>query len=833
MPDVLPFAAVTDTALALVGGKGLSLALTAAAGLPVPPGFVVTTDADRRLKHTSPDDPFRNAITDAYAALGEGPVAVRSSATAEDGAETSFAGQQETVLGVEGVDAVVAAIERCRKSLFTERAVAYRRAQGVADAGLAMAVVVQKLVPADVAGVLFTRDPNDPTGRRMSVEASWGLGEAVVSGRVTPDRFAVDFETGEVLLRQAGDKRVEITPTGEREVPADRRTALCLTDTELSHLADLGRRVERFYGSPRDVEWAIAGGTVFLLQARPITTATAADRNEVRTQATAAAAALADSTGTVWVRYNLSETLPEPTPMTWAVVSRMLAGNGAFGALNADLGGDPDPTLGDLGAFDLIAGRPMANLSRMPRLQFKRPPIEYPFAALKADPKKALDPKPVLNPAKHGVLSAVVGLPALTWRLFRISNATRTQADTFPQKFLTQIAPTFATAAKAALATDWKALDTAVLHTAFKTWVEKTCVEFARDSLKPTAFAEFVWGQLVEVLKPKLGEEKARAAVAEVALGAKPPAEAALADAVRELAAGRLSREAFVERFGHRGRHEMELSNPRWSEDPAAVEGLMGVKPDEVSRRFGELEQKLDALAPVKADAAWERIAAEVKLTGPNRALLERAVKSLRTHLGLREAAKHYLLMGFAVIRKLLLELDSRYRLNGGIFYLLPAELPDLIAGKDLTPTISARKKRRQIELSLGVPPVLFSDDLDAIGRPLPVPAGAVSFDGTPLSAGVAEAVALVLLQPITPPTEPFVLVCPSTDPAWVALFAKAKAVVMETGGVLSHGAIVAREFGLPAVAGLPDITKRIRTGQTVRVDGGRGLVSIIEPTGG
>jgi phosphohistidine swiveling domain-containing protein len=827
MPDVLPFAAITDTALSLVGGKGLSLALTAKAGLPVPSGFVVTTEAYLRAKGQSADDQLRLAVSDAYSAIGGGPVAVRSSATAEDGAETSFAGQQETILGVEGADAVVAAVERCWKSLFTERAVAYRAAQGVADDGLAMAVVVQKLVPATVAGVLFTRDPQDPTGQRMSVEAAWGLGEAVVSGRVTPDRFTVGFETGEVLSRQPGMKAIEITAAGERPVPEEKQTALCLTDSELSQLADLGRRVERFYGSPRDVEWAIAGGTVHLLQARPIT-ASATDRDRVRRDVIAATAALAEPKGTVWVRYNLSETLPEPTPMTWAVVSRMLAGNGAFGLLNADLGGDPDPTLGDLGAFDLIAGRPMANLSRMPRLQFKRPPVEYPFAAMKADPKKALDPKPVLNPAKDGVLSALVRLPALTWRLFRISSATRKEADTFAARFTTQTAPAFATAAKAALATDWKALDTAVVHTAFNTWVEKTCVEFARDSLKPTAFAEYVWGQLVEVLKGKLGEEKAKAAVAEIALGAKPPAEAALADAVRDLSLGRITREAFVEGFGHRGRHEMELSQPRWAEDPEAVDALAGAKPDAISERFTELEQKLEGLAPLQGDVAWERIAREVQLTGANRALLEKAVRLLRTHLGLREAAKHYLLLGFVVLRRLLLELDSRFKLNGGVFFLLPNELPDLIAGKDLSAVIAQRKKRRQTELTLELPPVLFSDDLEAIGRPLPTPEGAESFHGTALSAGVAEAPALVLLQPTAPPSEPFVLVCPSTDPAWVPLFAKAKAVVMETGGVLSHGAIVAREFGLPAVAGLPDVTRRIRTGQRVRVDGGRGVVAIL-----
>lgn len=828
MPDTLPFAAITDTALSLVGGKGLSLARTAAAGLPVPPGFVVTTDAYRRLKNQSPDDALRRAVAEAYTSLGGGSVAVRSSATAEDGAETSFAGQQETILGVEGVDAVLAAIERCWKSLFTERAIAYRATQGVTDDGLAMAVVVQKLVPATVAGVLFTRDPQDPSGSRMNVEASWGLGEAVVSGRVTPDRFSLNFDTGEVLSRHAGVKAVEITPQGERPLSPEKQSALCLADAELTQLADLGRRVERFYNAPRDIEWAFAGGELFLLQARPITTSTTAEREAVRKQVIARTAALADPAGTVWVKYNLSESLPEPTPMTWAVVSRMLAGNGAFGQLNADLGGDPDPTLGDLGAFDLIAGRPMANLSRMPRLQFKRPPLEYPFAALKADPKKALDPKPILNPARDGVMSAIVRLPVLTWRLFRITSATRTQAETFPAKFNTQIVPTFVAAAKAALAQDWANLDTAVVHTAFKTWVEKTCVEFARESLKPTAFAEFVWGNLVELLKPKLGEERAKSAVGEIALGAKPPEEAALADAIRDLSSGKLSRPTFLERFGHRGRHEMELSAPRWGEDPTAVEAIVRKKPDPSPERFGELEQKIDALGPLKGEVAWERIAGEVNLTGPNRAMVEKAVKQLRVHLGLREAGKHYLMLGFAVLRRLLLELDARFKLNGGVFFLLPSELPDLLAGKDLSAKIIERKRRRQVELSLELLPVLFSDDLDAIGRAMPIPEGATSFDGTPLSAGVAEAVALVLHHPTDPPGEPFVLVCPSTDPAWVPLFAKAKAVVMETGGVLSHGAIVAREFGLPAVAGLPNITRRIRTGQRVRVDGGRGVVAVI-----
>jgi pyruvate,water dikinase len=832
MPDLLSFDAITDAGR--VGGKGHSLARMAAAGLPVPPGFVVATDAYRRLHGPGlrSDPAFAQAVLDAYRRLG-GPVAVRSSATAEDGAEASFAGQQETVLGVAGDDAVLDGIERCWASLHTDRAAAYRRQRGIPDDGLAMAVVVQALVPAEVAGVLFTRDPQDPTGRLMAVEASWGLGEAVVSGRVTPDRFRLRHDTGEVAERHPGLKAVRVTAAGEEPVPADRQTALCLSDTELSQLAELGRKVEAFYGDPRDVEWALAGGTFHLLQARPITTGSAADRERVRQEVVAELTAKADPRGTVWVRYNLSEVLPEPTPMTWGVVGRLLAADGGFGAMNRDLGAAPDPALGGESAFDLVAGRPMANLSRLPRMQFANPPVEYPFAALKADPRAALDPKPVLNPARVGFLR----LPGTIWRLFRMANATRRQAETFADRFTTETAPRFAAAARQALAEDWSGRGPADLAAAFRIWVEKTLVGFARESLKPTVFAELAWQTLAEILKPRLGEEKARSAVAEVALGARPPEDADLAAAVKGLAAGTVDRAGFLERFGHRGRNEMELARPRWSEDPGGLPQAHGPRSVGVpSASLQELEAKIAALAPKPEDPrdTWERTAAEAKLRGPALATATTWADRLRTYLGLREAAKHHLLLGYAVIRKALVELDRRSGLNGGVFFLLPTELDELVAGSDLSSRIADRKRRRRVELSLEVPPVLFSDDLAAVGRPAPVPDGATTFDGVPLSAGSAEAAALVLTEPGPPPDGPYVLVCPSTDPAWVPLFVTAKGLVMETGGVLSHGAIVAREFGLPAVAGLPGITRQITTGQRIRVDGGTGRVAILSsaPTG-
>jgi pyruvate,water dikinase len=506
-------------------------------------------------------------------------------------------------------------------------------------------------------------------------------------------------------------------------------------------------------------------------------------------------------------------------PMTWAVAQRLLAADGGFGAMNRDLGASPDPALGSRSAFDLVAGRPMMNLSRLPRMQFAVPPIEYPFAALKADPRKALDPKPVLNPLRGGVLRGLLRLPATVWRLSRMMGATKKLSKSFANRFRDEIAPAFAAKAKQAMAQDWAAMRSDDLEYAVHNWVQWTLVDFARDSLKPTVFADLYWNALVETLTPKLGEERAKAAVGELALGARPVDGEDYAAAIQALAAGRLSRADFLEHYGHRCANEMELSQPRWAEDPAAVDQLL-----------------LTSAAPVRHDeqafaTVVARVQREAKLTGPSWDQFVRQLDLLRTYLGLREAAKHYLLMGYAVIRRALVEMDRCYGLHGGIFYLTPEELKDVrTVGKDMTPVIAARRKQQQTELSLDVPPVLFSDDLDAIGRPLPEPAGGDKLDGVALSAGVVEGPALVLTEPTAAPPGDggYVLVCPSTDPAWVPLFVRAKGLVMETGGVLSHGAIVAREFGLPAVAGLPGITNRLKTGQPVRVDGGRGTVTVL-----
>jgi rifampicin phosphotransferase len=851
MSELRTFDQIGPDDAADVGGKGVGLAVLTRAGVPVPPGFCVTTSAYRRLKgRPLKDDGALTAdISDAYRDLGGGPVAVRSSATAEDGAVASFAGQQETILGVSGAEAVVDAIAYCWASLDSARARAYRQRQRLDGAGMAMGVVVQRLVPALVSGVLFTRDPHDALGRRMLVEASWGLGESVVSGRVSPDRYLLDHDTGAMLERHISTKHTMTTADGPTPVPSEQQALPCLDDRQLEQLAVLGRQIEALYGEARDVEWAWANGRFWILQARPITATTAAEREQVRREEMAALLARADPQGTVWSRYNLSEVLPAPTPMTWAIVRRLISGRGGFGMMYRDLGCTPDAELDVEGVFDLVCGRPYCNLSREPRMQSCGLPLAHSFLALKAAPEKAIYPTAVFNPAEVGPRFWLL-LPLVLVKLFRFELRLKRLGRTVAAHLRERIFPAFAADVEQENGRDLTRDQPPALIGRLKFWTNRTLVDFARDGLKPTALAAVAMAKLQGELSRRLGAERARAAVGELAMGVHPDPQADLPTALRQLADGQLDRAIFLTHFGHRGSEEMELLQPRWIEDPTALDQLMaggksrmaspsslGAGPMTPPIPMADKSQTITPRplstlhSPLSTpSSAWDRICTEAKLSAAQRAALEPVVRDMQTYLGLRETAKHYLMKGYMLIRQTLLELDRRYELDGGIFYLTPEELPPLTKSRDFSDLIVQRRRRRSAALSIDAPPVIFSDDLEAIGRPVEVTGGDI-LEGVPLSAGVAEGPALVLDEPDAArvPPGPYILVCPSTDPAWVPLFMGASGLVMETGGILSHGAIVAREFGLPAVAGIPNAGRRIQTGQRLRVDGSTGKV-IVEP---
>jgi pyruvate,water dikinase len=266
----------------LVGGKGASLGRLIRAGFPVPNGFVVNTLAFRLAVEEAVsagkplEMPSRAAdeIRQAYRTMADGAVAVRSSATAEDLAAASMAGQCETFLNVEGEAALLEAVRRCWASLYSPRIRAYFDQHGIASATVAMAVVVQRLVPADAAGVLFTVDPNGGGGRKMLIEANWGLGETVVGGSAQPDVLTVERKTGRVLSARIADKQVYLSAGTGREQPVEEsmRRKSCLTSREVNRLWELGKRISEHFDAPQDIEWAFHAGNLYLLQSRPITT---------------------------------------------------------------------------------------------------------------------------------------------------------------------------------------------------------------------------------------------------------------------------------------------------------------------------------------------------------------------------------------------------------------------------------------------------------------------------------------------------------------------------------------------------------------------------------
>jgi pyruvate,water dikinase len=719
---------------------------------------------------------------------------------------------------------LVQAIDAVFGSWHNERAVTYRKHHQI-DGLLGTAVNVQMMCPSEVSGVMFTANPVNPALEQVLVESSFGLGEAVVLGKVTPDRFVLDKRSLRISERTISVKEhIVATLAADGTGQTGPRDAASLSDAQVEELARLGLRVEAYFQTPCDIEWALSQGRFYLLQARPIRKLDEArrassdeEREQVRREEIAALAARAKPEGTVWGRYNLAEILPEPTPMTWAIVRRFLSGRGGFGLMYQDLGFEPNPSLVEEGIYDLVCGRPYCNLSREPLFYARGQPLEHDFAALKASPSLGMS-YPQAKPKKSRSGWSVWLQPWTIFKSLRFEMGLQNVSKTFAERLRKEIIPPFNTEADAESAQDLTAFDTPALLDRLEQWTQRTLVTFARDSLKPTVLAAVALGKLEWLLARSLGEERTRAALGELTMGVRPDADADLPGAVRDLAEGKLERGDFLRRFGHRGSAEMELAQPRWSEDHAALDRLAGQQQGHATAHGASVDRK----------ATWQRIADEARIPAWQRPTLESELDALHDYLGLRETGKHYLMKGYAQIRRILVELDRRHGSNGGIFYLTPEDLPRLAKGEDLSSLIAARRRRREVALSQEVPRVLFSDDLEAIGRRVEL-AAADALRGVPLSAGVAEGPALVLTVPTGEvPEEPYILVCPSTDPAWVPLFVRAKGLVMETGGVLSHGAIVAREFGLPAVAGLPDVHRRLRTGQRLRIDGAGGTVAVL-----
>jgi pyruvate,water dikinase len=876
-----------------VGGKAANLGELTRAGLPVPAGFCLTTLAYRRamapagledvrsaLTAAAPEDlpalsalagkarrlvlgadvppDIADAVRDGYATLGtDVAVAVRSSATAEDLAFASFAGQQDTFLNVVGADAVLAAVRQCWASLWTDRAVSYRAAQGIDPSSVSLAVVVQRMVDAAVAGVLFTANP--VTGRRPEtvIDASPGLGEAVVSGAVNPDHFVVDGATQRILERRVGDKGLVIRPMPgggtERVEQVGAGSVPCLNETQLVALELLGRRAELHFGSPQDIEWAIDGdGAMWLTQSRPITTLYPLPERPPTGEGPR-----------VYLCFSLAQGLTRPlTPMGLAGF-RLLASSVAraahFEVPEPRNGPSPYAQAGQRIFFDLTAAvRSKTGRAIVPRVfDVMEARSATVLRRLFADPRFSVTSTSPWRLVRHiAPAAAHARVPESLFRALVRPEAALRRVERFGDKLRASLVlPAGSTPAQRLNHAEHilsQELFSVVPHV-----LPLPALGFALLAVAGRlAGGQREPGELQAVLRGLPNNVTTEMDLELWALAASIRkhsdstavfADFALPELARRYRSGELPAvvqsglEAFLGRYGHRAVAEIDLGMPRWSDDPTHLLGVLAnyLRLDSPAQAPDRQFRK----AAREAEAHVERLVAAARGRSRLRAMLvQGALRRARMFAGLRELPKYFIVEALAAVREQLAAVGAELAKAGRIdapedvFFLDLAEAHRGLNGTRLQGVVQQRRKAYETELGRRhIPRVLLSDGTEpealqsgpanSDGGQHGAAAGVLS--GTPASAGTVTGRARVILDPQGAHLEPGeILVAPSTDPGWTPLFLTAGGLVMEMGGPNSHGAVVAREYGIPAVVGVPDATSRIATGHSITVDGAAGTVA-------
>jgi phosphohistidine swiveling domain-containing protein len=860
--------------IALAGGKGANLGELSRAGLPVPPGFVVTTRAydafveagglrDEILALASqlraedaasfetieekiralfartgiPGD-VAGEIRNAYIALAEDdetPVAARSSATAEDLPGASFAGQQETYLNVRGAGALLEAVRACWASLWTARAMAYRQNQGIDPASVSLAVVVQRMVEAEAAGILFTADPVSGRRDRTLISAAWGLGEAVVGGRVTPDTLVVDSSSGRVISREIADKEVMTVyaegGTEERPVPEGRRREPVVDDEGAAKLTRYGARVEDLYGTPQDIEWALSNGEFFILQARPIT---ALPEAQPPTDWT-----VPDPKG-FYARGSIVELLPDP-----------------LSPLFASLATEPvEQTIRRIG--DELLGEGVFT------------EMEIGFTTINGY-------------AYYGMVLT----PRVTWRMLRMVPGALVQLivrQGGERLWREEYRPRYARVVERWEAKALHDLPATGLLDGVKGLLYRGAEYYTSvQMIIPSAYlSEALFAAFYDRLIKRRGDPpsqtfllgfdsapiRAEKSLYDLAMWCRerPDLAAALMDAPSEGVLGLLEterppagvdeaawrewRSRFRDHVDLYGRmvYDLDFAKPVPADDPAPTFDAL----EYYLRGEGKDPRERQREATVRREEAT--VATMARLDAPRREVFRWLLGWTQKYVPLREDALADVGLAWPLMRKMLFELGRRLVAAAAIekpddvFWLEGGELQDAAEALDtgrtelesLSDTVRERKSDWRAR-RLATPPPLLPKGVRFLGidwqRWMPArseePSGDV-IEGVGASSGRITARARVLRGP-----EDFgemrpgeVLVAGITTPAWTPLFAMASAVVTDVGGPLSHGSIVAREYGIPAVLGTGVATRRITSGQTIRVDGDAGTVTLLNETG-
>lgn len=724
--------------------------------------------------------------------------AVRSSSNMEDLQEASFAGLYDSFLNVTGVENVTHAIQKCWASLWSERAISYRETNKLAHDDAKMAVIIQEMVSAKFSGVLFTEDPNVTSTNTMVLEYCEGLGEGLVSGTISP--YSCKISKLNQRVRHGRSPQ-------ERE----------FSDEAIAHLATLAKKIEFKFGSPQDIEWAYDGNEFYFLQTRPIATK---PRSKI------------GSIDTTWTRANVGEVLPNVvTPLTWEIFQATLLGRPEL-ALEPESVPDeiyrkirqnlkrfhgrvyirvkdflnsfcylpfvtPETMGRVLGAhfpWDYSSyKRPGGGAVRLAQLLFLTNAVGiFPRIAMMV---KKLPPPPDPNTS---TLADLIQWNASCFRLHLKCTAYAIGSFALLSYVLDRWMPDEARELLPLILVGTEHLQTAAQG--FSIW---ELANYVRQSqaLQAVIHKDLEWPEAKKVLDETVGGPQFLTML-----------------------------QSFLDANGARAAGEFELAVPRWREDPSFVLSVM--------RRFIDTPQTELHIAEISARRmrrkdAIDRI--DLSLNKVQRTIFQRLLKSYSEFSTLRENMKYRLIEGYSHLRELFVKKGALLASRGmiaepdDIFFLTPTEVLTLLAKGAIDPPatelIEARQELHNDWQRIDAPDLILADGQEVVGD------RGAELRGIGCSPGMVEGTARVLLDlsDASSLQTGEILVAPHTDPGWTPLFLSCKAVVTEIGGFLSHGATVAREYGIPAVVNVQDATTKIQTGDQIRVNGTNGLVTIVD----
>ena len=877
---------LTDADLARFGGKAIHLAKLVRSGFPVPHAFCIASGAFARfVEHNEllprlqsllarlDDDPdlsmlaevrslirgadhvpeFTTEVARAYARMSTrgtpALVSVRSSARSEDSSQASFAGQHDTVLNVQGLDTLYDAIKAGWASLYSDRAVLFRRHRGLPIVTFEMGLIVQQMVEPTVSGVLFTVNPMTGATHEMLLEAGWGLGEAFVSGRLSPDTFFLSRPFHPRLPARVAVRRQRIadksrmlvsrrTGTGKLElvpVPPEKRLQPAVTRAQAAEIGRIGLRLERLFHAPQDVEWAIDHqGVLHLLQARPIT-ALITRRHQRRP-------------GILWTQRFSGERWTEPvTHLSWSIIQPVLHHFIHFEQATRNVLQGSEPTR-------VVNGYPYFNITIFRHLLWKLPAFAPPQFILELFPKDEQDEilaAPFILPDVRLVGSILLQVAReRRWRRYRWNFLTNhADWERFLPRFLEAIeslpeAPATPEEARAAVAVgqDWireyvkihlLSLLFANLYFQLLVSLLQRWVGEGRDEVAAELVAEPETNKTVETnaaLWRLAGAARQEAAVREWLLADGEKTEQGL----RQVAAGTsfLSVwDRFLAEYGHRSNASWEIFSPRWRDRPEIVLQILAgyLKCDPPAG--GRADQPRRRRARSRAEA---RVLDQLQFGHTHqRMTFLHVLRSTRKYMALRENQRFYFDKLLLRIKQNLEALGQMWETDGlledagDITLLTLGDVDEVLAGRlqgeRLKEVIRARRQAYQRQLEQAHPVFLEGQEAET-----PIPEnGGDTLVGLGISPGRVRGPARIIrsLAEVDKLQKGDILVARATDPGWTPLFLTAAGLITELGSMLSHGAVVAREYGLPAIVNVASATTILRDGQMITVDGHRGVV--------